>query len=170
MHAGQLIAEIDPTNALQSVQSAKESLQSAQLALQKLQEPATTLTLTQQQNNITQAQQSLTTLYQSSYSDVINTFVDLPTIISGVQDVDLGNEAAGASQWNIDYYASQASKYNSQASAYRDTAYNDYETARASYDQTFSDYQVAPLYPGPKTITSILQRNIRHGGRHCHSR
>jgi RND family efflux transporter MFP subunit len=157
VHAGQQIAEIDPTNALQAVQSAKENLQSAQLALQKLQEPATTLTLTQQQNNITQSQQSLTTLYQSSYSDVINTFVDLPAIISGLQDVDLGNEAAGASQWNIDYYSSQASKYNSQASTYRNTAYNDYLAARASYDQTFADYQALPSVPDQTTITNILQ-------------
>ncbi|MGC9602743.1 MAG: efflux RND transporter periplasmic adaptor subunit [Minisyncoccia bacterium] len=157
VHAGQLIAEIDPTNELQAVESAKENLQSAQLALQKLQEPATTLTLTQQQNNITEAEQNLTTLYQNSYSDVINTFVDLPAIISGLQDVDLGNEAAGASQWNMDYYASQASKYNSQASTYRDTAYNDYLAARASYDQTFADYQTLPSVPDQATITSILQ-------------
>jgi len=155
--AGQSIAEIDPTNALQAVQSAKENLQSAQLALQKLQEPATTLTLTQQQNNITQSQQALTTLYQSSYSDVINTFVDLPAIISGLQDVDLGNEAAGASQWNIDYYESQVSKYSTEATAYRDTAYNDYTAARASYDQTFADYQTLPSTPDQTTITNILQ-------------
>lgn len=155
--AGQLIAEIDPTTALQAVQSAKENLESAQLSLQELQEPATTLTLTQQQSNITEAQQNLTTLYQSTYGDVINTFVDLPAIISGLQDVDLGNEAAGASQWNIDYYESQTSKYSTQASTYRDTAYNDYETARASYDATFADYQALPSTPTQAQITQILQ-------------
>lgn len=153
---GQLIAEIDPTTALQAVQSAKESLESAQLSLQQLQEPATTLTTTQQQNNITEAQQNLTTLYQSSYGDVINTFVDLPAIISGLQDADLGNEAGGASQWNIDYYESQAAKYNPDAQSYRDDAYNTYETARTAYDQTFADYQALPSTPTQDQITSIL--------------
>ena len=157
VRAGQMIAEIDPTQALQAVQSAKENLQSAELSLQQLQEPATTLTLTQQQSNITEAEQNLTTLYQSSYSDVINTFVDLPAIISGLQDVDFGAEAGGASQWNIDYYESQVSKYSTESTAYRDTAYNDYETARASYDQTFADYQTLPSVPDQATITKILQ-------------
>lgn len=156
VHAGQLIAEIDPTQALQSVQTAKENLQSAQLSLQQLQEPATTLTLTQQQNNITQAQQNLSTLYQSSYSDVINTFVDLPAIMAGLQDVDFGNEAGGVTQANIDYYENQITKYNSQATSYRDDAYNDYETARASYNQTFADYQALPSTPDQATIVKIM--------------
>jgi len=164
VNAGQLIAEIDPTNALQSVESAKENLESAQLSLQKLQEPATTLTLTQQQNDITQAEQNLTTLYQSSYSDVINTFVDLPAIISGLQDIDLGSEAAGSGQWNIDYYTSQVSKYSSQASEYREAAYNDYETARASYDQTFSDYKSLSSTPDQATITTILNETYATTG------
>jgi HlyD family secretion protein len=162
--AGQLIAQIDPTTALEAVTSAKENLQSAQISLAQLQEPATTLTLTQQQNNISQAQQSLTTLYQNSYSDVINTFVDLPAIISGLQDADLGTEAGGASQWNIDYYESQASKYNSEASAYRDAAYNDYIAARTSYDQTFSDYKSLSSTPDQATVTKILQETYQTTG------
>ncbi len=162
--AGQLIAQIDSTTAEQAVESAKENLQSAQISLAQLQEPATTLTLAQQQNNISQAQQSLTTLYQSSYSDVINTFVDLPAIISGLQDVDLGTEASGGSQWNIDYYVSQTSKYNSEASAYRDTAYNDYIAARTSYDQTFSDYEALSSTPDQATVTKILQETYQTTG------
>ena len=156
VYAGQLIAVIDPTNALQTVQSAKESLQSAQLALQKLQEPATALTLTQQQSNLVQAQQNLATLYQSSYADVINTFVDLPDIMAGLQDVDFGSEAGGATQTNIDYYENQIVKYNSQASTYRDSAYNDYQTARLSYNQTFADYQTLPSTPDQATVTKIM--------------
>ncbi|HEY5383159.1 MAG TPA: HlyD family efflux transporter periplasmic adaptor subunit [Candidatus Paceibacterota bacterium] len=164
VRAGQLIAQIDPTTALEAVTSAKESLQSAQISLAQLQEPATTLTLTQQQNNIAQAQQSLTTLYQSSYGDVINTFVDLPAIISGLQDVDLGIEASGGSQWNIDYYVSQATKYNSAASVYRDTAYNDYIAARTSYDRTFSDYEALSSTPNQATVTKILQETYQTTG------
>ncbi|MDE1924630.1 MAG: efflux RND transporter periplasmic adaptor subunit [Patescibacteria group bacterium] len=162
--AGATIAMLDPTTAEEAVTSAKENLQSAQIALAKLQEPATTLTLTEQQDALTQAQSNLTTLYQSSFSDVTNTFLDLPTIISGLQDVDLGSEAGGASQWNIDYYSSQVSKYNSSAQSYRDAAYNDYETARTSYDQTFSDFKSLSSTPDQATITKILSETYATTG------
>ena len=88
----------------------------------------------------------------------------MPTIISGLQDVDLGNEAGGASQWNIDYYANQAGKYSSDAQRYRDAAYNDYEAARTSYNQTFSDFQAVPTTPDQATITSILNETYKTVG------
>lgn len=161
---GQAIATIDPTDAEQSVQSAKENLQSAQLALQKLQEAATTLTLTQQQDAITQAQSDLTTQYQSSFSDITNAFLDLPTIMTGLQDVDLGNEAAGSTQWNIDYYASQAARYSTSAQSYRDAAYNDYIAARTSYDQTFADFKNLSATPDQATITKMLGETYTTAG------
>jgi len=164
VRGGQAIATIDPTNALQSLQSAKQNLESAQLALAKLQEPATQLTLTQQQNNIAQAQQQLATLYQSTFSDVTNTFIDLPAIMSGLQDIDLGTEAGGASLWNIDYYKSQAAQYNINAQAYRDAAYNDYITARNSYNTTFNDFKSLSSTPDQATITQILRETYQTAG------
>lgn len=155
--AGTLIAEIDPTDAQKAVRDAQANLQSAQLALAKLQEPATTLTLTQQQNALSQAQAALTTQYQSSFSDVTSTFLDLPTIISALQSIDLGTDASGGAQWNIDYYADQASKYNPSAPQYRDIAYSDYQAARTSYDQTFADFKSLSATPDQATIEKILQ-------------
>jgi HlyD family secretion protein len=163
VNAGAAIATIDPTTAEQQLTSAKEDLQSAQLSLAKLQEPATQLTLTQQQDALTQSQSGLTTLYQSSFSDVTNSFLDLPTIISGVQDVDLGNEAT-AGQWNIDYYKSQAAQYSPSAQLYRDAAYNDYEAARTSYDQTSRDFKALSSTPDTATIESILNETYKTTG------
>ncbi len=157
VRAGQVIAQLNSTTAQQAVQSAKENLQSAQLALQKLQEPSTALTLTQQQDSITQAQQALASLYQSTFGDITNTFLDLPTIIAGLQDINLGSEAGGASQWNMDYYTTQASQYSPQASSYRTIAYNDYLAARQSYDQTLSDFKAVSSTPDPQTIENLLK-------------
>jgi HlyD family secretion protein len=164
VHAGQAVATIDPTDALQALQSAQENLQSAQLSLAKLQEPATALTLAQQQDALTQAQQSLTTLYQSSFSDVTNTFLDLPAIMSGLQDINLGTEAGGASQWNIDYYSAQAGQYNINAQSYRNAAYNDYLAARNSYNQTFGDFKTLSSTPDHTTIEKILSETYQTDG------
>ena len=93
VNAGDLIAEIDPTNAEQSVQNAKASLESSQLSLQKLEEPPTALELTQDQDAITEGQQSiqqdqenLSKDYQNAFTAVSNAFLDLPNIVSGVDN------------------------------------------------------------------------------------
>ncbi|MEI7720317.1 MAG: HlyD family efflux transporter periplasmic adaptor subunit [bacterium] len=153
--AGTLIAEIDSTDAQRTVRNAQASLDSTTLSLVKLQQPATALTITQQQNAIDQAKQSLTAQYQNSFNDVTSTFLDLPTIISGVQDTDLGSEASSG-QWNIDYYKNQAAAYNPNAATYRDAAYNDYMTARTSYDKTFADFQAVSSTPDQVTIEKLL--------------
>ncbi len=154
---GDLIAEIDPTTAQKAVRDAQANLTSAKLSLQKLQEAATTLTITQQQNAIDQAKQTLLTQYQSSYTDMTSTFLDLPAIITALQDVNLGNEAAAPGiQWNIDYYRDQALRFNTQATSYRDTAYSDYIAARNSYNQTFSDFQALGAAPSQASIEGML--------------
>lgn len=156
---GTLIAEIDPTDAQKTVRDAQANLTSAQLSLKKLQEAATTLTITQQQNAIDQAKQTLITQYQSSYTDMTSTFLDLPAIITALQDVNLGNEASGQNgqQWNIDYYRDQALRFNQQATSYRDTAYSSYTAARTSYDKTFADFQALGPTPDQATIEKMLQ-------------
>jgi RND family efflux transporter MFP subunit len=155
VRAGQLIATINATDALQQVTTAKRNLQSAQLTLAKLKQPATELTLTQQQNALTQAQQSLETQYQDAFSDVTSTFVDLPTIIAALQDIDLGNTIEG-SQQNIDYYADQAGLFYTGAKAFRDAAYADYQTARSAYDKTFADLKTVSATPDHTTIEAAL--------------
>ena len=155
--AGTLIAEIDPTTALQDVQNAKSSLASAQISLAKLQEAATTLTITQQQDAISQAQQTLETQYQSSFTDMTSTFLDLPAIITAMQDVDLGTEAAAPGvQWNIDYYSDQALRFNTAATSYRTKAYDDYLAARTSYNNTFTDFQAIGTSPDHATVEKML--------------
>ncbi len=164
VNAGQQIASIDSIIAQEALTSAKQNLQSAQLSLAKLQEPPTTLTLTQQKDSISQAQQSLLALYQSSFSDVTNAFVDLPTIIAGLQNIDLGTQAGGTNQWNIDYYESQTLQYSSEAQSFRDAAYNDYLAALQSYNQTLEDFKSASSTPDQTSITQLLKETYTTTG------
>ncbi|MDR3571483.1 MAG: efflux RND transporter periplasmic adaptor subunit [Candidatus Pacebacteria bacterium] len=165
VRAGQAIASIDSTSEYNSVQSAKASLQSAQLSLQKLQEPPTQLQLTQAQDAITKAQQSLQTdqtnldnAYGTAYSDIVSTFLDLPTIQSQLQDVDTGTEAAHGAQWNIDFYQGVLENWDStDAISYRTTAYTDFMTAQSAYNSTYPDFQKTNAQSATSSIVSLLK-------------
>jgi RND family efflux transporter MFP subunit len=144
---GTLVAEIDPTNAQKALRDAQANLASAQLSLQKLQEPATPLSLSQAQN-------SLATAYSNSGSDLASTFLDLPSVMTGLADVNFGFETNKAQQWNIDWYDNAAAKYDQvDAQTYRDAAYAAYNAAKASYDQTFADYQAVNIATADATTT-----------------
>ena len=60
--AGQIIAQLDSSDAQKSVRDAKLNLQSAQIALNKLVQPADKFTLVQAEGNFSQAQRDLKTL------------------------------------------------------------------------------------------------------------
>jgi len=156
---GALIAEIDPTDAQKKVRDAQASLKSAQLSLAKLQQPATALTLAQTQDALANAKSSLTTTYAGSTADLTNTFQDLPSIITGLQDIDFGSET-NKSQWNIDWYENNAAKYDTRAQSLRDTAYGTYGTAKAAYDATFTDYKNTDLSGTDATTTEHLLTEV----------
>jgi HlyD family secretion protein len=162
--SGQALAYLDATDEYNSVQSAKASLQSAQLNLQKLQEPATALQLTQDQDSVAKAQESeqnaqndLQNTYTTSYSDIVASFLDLPTIQTQLQDIDTGTEASKGSQWNIDYYESVTENWDSlDASSYRNAAYAAYNAAAGAYTKAYADYQQTTQSSSTSTTQAIL--------------
>ena len=157
--AGTLIAQLDTTDAQKTVRDAQSNLESAQIALEKLQKPASALTLTQAQNALTNAQDALVKLYSDSNTDVINAFLDLPDIITSVEDILVGDDACGNSQWNIDCYTSAISQYDSRALSYRDTATNDYQAAKKAYDVAFVDYQALGDSPDNASVEKALSES-----------
>jgi RND family efflux transporter MFP subunit len=154
---GTLIAEIDPTSAEKTLRDAQSQLASAKLSLEKLTEPSTALSLAQTQDAITAAQNQLSSAYSASASDLASTFLDMPSIMTGLADIDFGYETNRAQQWNIDWYENQAAQYDATgAQTYRDAAYGAYNAAKASYDQTFADYQKVNIASADATTTESL--------------
>ena len=145
--AGQLIAVVDPTNAQKAIRDAQASLDSAKLSLQKLQEPTNALSLLQAQNSLTDAQTTkqnaqtaLKKAYDDSFTAVTNAFLTMPNIMTGLQDVIMGNEAT-PNQGNIDFYADSAKNYDAKADLYRQDAFDSYQAARTAYNANFSDFK-----------------------------
>ena len=163
--AGQALAYIESTSEYTSVLSAKSSLQSAQLSLQKLQEPPTSLQTTQKIRTryrkpsrvCRPTKTNLENEYGSAYSDMVATFLDLPTVQTQLQDVDIGTEPSKGPQWNIDFYQSAVENWDAiDAISYRNAAYTDYQAAQSAYPQAYADFQQATSQSSTSTIASDL--------------
>lgn len=162
---GQLIAQLDTTDAQKTVRDAQVNLDSAKLALAKIQEPADQLSTTQAQNSIANAndtkqsaQSDLVQTYESGFNSVSNTFLDLPATMSGLDTVIYGTNAALTSvqQANVDYYTDAAGQYSDQSLQLKQDVVTKYKIARTAYDQTFSDYKTVVRSSDAKTIESII--------------
>ena len=153
---GAVIAQIDSKTAQKSVRDAEANLESAQISLEKLKKPASALTLTQAQNALTNAQDALAKLYNDSNTDVVNAFLDLPGIISSLEDILIDDDACGNSQWNMDCYANAISSYDSRVLSYKDTSHSDYVAAKKAYDTAFTIYQALGNAPDNTAIEKAL--------------
>lgn len=161
--AGALLAQIDSQDAQIAVRDAQASLDSARLSLQKLQQPPDQLSILQAQNALTQAEESkqnaeenLKKSYDDGFNTVTNAFLDLPSVMSGINDILFDSTLSGNASWNIDYYADAVTRYDEKAIIYRDSAYAAYNTARASYDKNFDDYKSASRFSDESTIESLI--------------
>jgi HlyD family secretion protein len=154
--ADTLIAELDATNAEKTVRDAEANLQSAKLSLQKLEEPADLLSVTQAENALTQANSSLQKAYDDGFNTISNTFLDLPGVMSGLQDILYGITVSHGTQDNVSAYADMVKNYDSKASLFKDDAVREYQAARTAYDTTISDYKTANRVSSTTTIESLV--------------
>ena len=164
--AGTLIAQIDARDAQKAVRDAQVNLQSAQLALDKLQQPADTLSLIQAQNSLDQAKESKQTAeddlkkaYDDGFNTVANAFLDLPSIMTGLDDMFLGN-TIDRTMVNITWYVNQTSAQNDgerdKALRYKDDFYTKYNVARTAYDKNSEDYKSASRVSDTNTIEALI--------------
>jgi HlyD family secretion protein len=157
--AGTLIAELDTTTAEKAVRDAEVSLQSAQLSYQKLIEPATALSLTQAQNAVSSAQIALTNSYTNSFTSVSTAFLDLPTVMTGLNDVLSGTEV-NKQQDNLSAYADMVQ--NPQIGpdptvlAFKNDALEKYQTALTDYNNSLAAFQLVSLNSSTTTVESLV--------------
>lgn len=160
--ADAILTQLDTQDAYKTLRDAELNLESAKLSLQKLVQPPDALSVTQAKNALDQAKEAkqtatddLTKAYSDGYNSVVNTFLDMPNIMSGLHDLLLGNDFS-PSQSNIDYYADAVRSYDDKVTIYHDTAYNDYETARTAYDQNFNDYKTLTQFSDQATVEKMI--------------
>jgi len=160
--AGDLLVRLDTTNDERSVRNAEASLESARLSLQTLMQPATTSSILQAQASVAQAQQSLVTNqsnlasdYNNVYTAVSNTFIDLPTVMTGLNNV-LYATTLNKMQADIDVYVNMAGSYLPDARETGQGVVTSYQTALAAYNQNLNDFRNLNVFSSTSTIESIL--------------
>ena len=165
VEAGQIIARLDATDALKTVRDAQVNLESSQLSLKKLKQPADGLSLTQSQNSLERAkttkqnaEDNLTKTYDDSFNSISNTFLDLPSVVSGLHDLlfTTNSQLGGTNVNNIDYYSSSAAIFDQRAAAYGKDADAKYQIALAKYNKNFQDYKVLDRNADHATIENML--------------
>ena len=163
---GTLLASLDARDALKSVRDAQANLESAQLALAKIMQPADALSITQSENALAAAQEAklsatddLSKSYEDGFNTVANAFLDLPTVMSGLNDILFTTTLSGTSVWNIDFYSNAVEQYDEAAVQYKTDAYNAYQTARTAYDKNLSDYKTVSRYSDRATIESLISES-----------
>jgi len=154
---GTLIASIDNTDALKTVTSkkraienAEDNLETAKIALDKL--------IGSDESNPTvkqDAEKDLTKAYEDGYNAVSSVFLDLPSIMKGLDDILYGNTFISY-QDNIDYYTSVASTYDSTADVFKNSAEISYKKARTDYDANFKNYKASNIYSDTEDISSLI--------------
>lgn len=163
---GALLISLNAKDALKSVRDAEANLESAKLSLEKLNQPTDALTILQAENSLTQAKESKQTTeenlkkdYDDGFNTVANVFLDLPTIVSGLNSMLLGNNFE-SNQANVDWYANFGLQFNSsnydKITNYRNGVLKSYNTAKAIYDKSFDDYKNSSRLSSESEIEALI--------------
>jgi len=151
--SGALLVQIDSSDAQKTVRDAQDNLQNARLTLEKLIGPEGLAV----PKNVANAQDDLKKAYDDEFNTIADAFVDLPGVITGLQDIVLGYDFT-PNLWNVDYYADAVKKYDESVSAYRDDAYSKYQTARKLYDENFQKYKSTDRTSNTQVIDDLASQ------------
>lgn len=149
--AGTLLVRLDDRDAQKSVRDAEVNLESAKLALEKLKGPEGLTTPKNKEN----AQSDLKKAYDDGFNNVANAFLDLPTVMSGLQGI-LYNYDISGNTTNKDFYSGAVSSYDERVLTYAASAAAAYQSARTAYDANFDDYKAASRYSDEAVIDSLI--------------
>lgn len=167
--SGTIIATLDAADAKKSVRDAEVNLETAKLTYEKLVAPNDALSELQWQNTLAKAKESkqsseenLKKAYDDGFNDVSNAFLELPAIMTGLDDLLYGMDTSlggSVGQQNIDYYTSYAKMnetVSGRADQYKQEVNTEYADARASYDKAFLSYKSASRSSNTDTIESLI--------------
>jgi RND family efflux transporter MFP subunit len=136
--AGTPLAYLDSTTAEQNVTSATQALRSAQIAL------AT-------------AEGDLAQTRASGYKDVANAFLNLPSVVSGLDTVLHSSNVTGhTTESNENAYANMTQSLDSSIPQLSSLAESMYQKAATSYAKASADFKATPRTASSATIDALI--------------
>ena len=142
-----LILQLDARDAQKSVRDAEANLESTKLSLEKF----------KVENSKEKLEADLKKAYEDGFNATSNAFLDLPTIMAGLNDLLFRNNFI-SSQTNINYYSDAVKSYDEKAVLYKDDAFNSYQAARKAYDQNFTDYKSTSRFSDEASVEKIVNQ------------
>ncbi|MFA5021240.1 MAG: efflux RND transporter periplasmic adaptor subunit [Patescibacteria group bacterium] len=172
--AGAVLIQLNAKDAAKAVRDAQANLDSAKLSLDKLTQPIDALSLAQAQNTLAQAKESkdqaqanIDKAYEDAYNTISDAFLDLPTIIAGLYEVQYGSSigtsepTVGGSQDNAAALLNSIDTADREKiSALQVSAASDYNIARAAYDKNFDAYKIATRFSDTTIIEALLDQTL----------
>ena len=149
--SGTLLAQLDTTDQQKTIRDAQSSLDAEQITLQKLQGSTDSSTPRNKQDAI----DALNQAYESGYNTVSNVFIDLPSIMTDLQNI-LYENTLNNTQQNIDFYANSANSFDQNALKFKDSLTKSYKIALDSYNKNFTDYKTTSRFSDNTTIDSTI--------------
>jgi len=134
VNTGDLIATIDPTNALNSLNSAK-------LSLAKLTETPKATDISNSKNSVDQS-------YNTAFNAISNTFIDLQTVMPGLNTLLYGQGTFLSDQ--------ESTKLSSVAQTYRNQAGMSFDKANTEYQKVLNEYTSLSRQSSTTTILADL--------------
>jgi multidrug efflux pump subunit AcrA (membrane-fusion protein) len=161
VRAAQAIMKMDDTDAQQAVISAKQNIETAKLQLQKDTAQAP-IDYQKALDALTAAQDSLQTQYNDTFNTLSNTYLDLPGVITGMQDILYGTEIdPKTGQWNVDALINLFSdKDTTKIMAFAKSAKDSYIIATEEYDPSVLAYKQLSRNSSGDQIEIILKQSI----------
>ena len=162
VRAGQALATIDSTDAKQAYADAQKSLNAAELQYQKDTAQAP-IDHQNSVNTLDTANQDLQNDYNDTFNNLSNTYLDLPTVMTGVLDVLYGYDLdTSKSQWNMDVLSNFFSSKQDTAAmlGFRDRAKSDYATAQSSYNTAVLAYKNLSRNSSSTDLEALLDQSI----------
>ncbi|MFA6551422.1 MAG: efflux RND transporter periplasmic adaptor subunit [Patescibacteria group bacterium] len=184
---GDILAQLNAQEAQKSVRDAQANLASAKLTLEKLKKPTDSYSLMQAENSLvsardslekltlsqqteyqkaketkTKAEDDITKAYEDAFNAIANAFLDLPTIMTKLNDVlysyeiSVSERGTGGSDNNSMLINAVDSLDRNALQIFQTSALNDYQTADLKYDASFERYKNTSRYSDRATIESLL--------------
>ncbi|MDP2708711.1 MAG: efflux RND transporter periplasmic adaptor subunit [bacterium] len=190
--SGGVIARLDAANAYKAVRDAQASLESARLSYDKFIRPADADSVMQAENAVASAQANLDKLklsqpvdflnaennlqsaknnldktYSDAFTAVSNAFLNLPNIISSLNDI-LNSDKISQTEISLNKGTfNTAALYNSsydsdrpKIKSFENVAAGDYAAARTSFDANYANFKNAGVYSEPAAIERLLDETL----------
>lgn len=157
---GQALISLDATDAQKAVSDAELDLKETNLKIDRniAQAP---IDYERKLESLQKAKDNLEKEYEDMFSTVSGAFLDLPSVMTGVQDILFGEDLGTQTQFNVSAYKNLfVEEDRSLITILADIAENDYRVARATYNNNLLNFKAITRYSEELVLEALLQETL----------